>query len=338
MKTALITGITGQDGSYLAELLLQKDYQVHGFVRRSSSLQRERIDHLFSDKNKKRLQLHYGDLHDSNSIHQILKTVQPDELYHLGGQSHVKISYEMPEHTTDVTGTSTLRIVESIRALGLLTKVYHSASSEMFSQATTTPQNEQTPLNPRSPYAIAKAFGYWTTISYRQQYQMFCANGIVYNHESPRRGENFVTRKITLSLANIARGRQERLSLGNLNSTRDWGYAPDYVEAMWLMLQAAKPDDFIVASGISHSVREFVEEAAQYAGFELTWEGSGVDERGVDRKTGKTIVDIDPAFFRPSEADLLRGDTSKIRTILGWQPTVDFKKLVQIMMESDLQK
>jgi GDPmannose 4,6-dehydratase len=335
MKKALITGITGQDGSYLTEFLLQKDYEIHGFVRRSSSLHRDRIDHLMSEKNKKPLHLHYGDLNDSESIRQVLKTVKPDELYHLGGQSHVKISYEMPEYTTDVSGVCTLRILEAIKEAGLNTKFYHSASSEMFGQATITPQNETTPFHPRSPYAIAKVFGFWTTVSYRENYQMFCSNGIMYNHESPRRGENFVTRKITLSLNQIAQGKQEKLSLGNLDATRDWGYAPDYVEAMWLILQAYKPDDFIVASGESHSIREFVEASTEFVGIELIWEGSGVHEHGIDRRTGKTIVDIDPAFFRPTEVGQLQGDSTKIKNVLGWKPKVEFKKLVQIMMEAD---
>lgn len=318
MKKALITGITGQDGSYLTEFLLRKDYEVHGFVRRSSSLLRERIDHLKVGGNKDKLFLHYGDLNDTKSIHDVLKNVQPDELYHLGEQSHVKISYEMPEYTTDVSGVSTLRILEAIKETGLQIKFYHSASSEMFGQVTTLPQNETTPFHPRSPYAIAKLFSYWTTISYRENYQMFTSNGIMYNHESPKRGENFVTRKITLSLNNIIKGKQEKLSLGNLDTTRDWGYAPDYVEAMWLILQAQQPDDFIVSSGASHSVREFIEAATEYAGIDLLWEGSGVNERGVDRRTGKTIIDIDPAFFRPAEIGQLQGDASKIQKALGW--------------------
>lgn len=338
MTKVLITGITGQDGSYLAEFLLNKDYEVHGFVRRSSSLIRERIEHLVSGTHGKRLHLHYGDLNDSNSINQLLNTVRPEEIYHLGGQSHVKISYEMPEYTTDVTGISTLRILEGIRETGITAKFYHSASSDMFGKTRISPQDENTPLHPCNPYSIAKVFGYWTTMSYRDNYHMFCSNGIMYNHESPRRGENFVTRKITYSLASILRGQQEKLSLGNLEAKRDWGYAPDYVAAMWLIMQAKKPDDFIVASGESHSVREFVEEAAQFAGFELLWEGSGVNERGVDRRTGKTIIEVDPAFFRPAEVDILRGNPEKIKRVLGWKPTIGFNKLVQIMMEADLRR
>ncbi|MEK7636830.1 MAG: GDP-mannose 4,6-dehydratase [Patescibacteria group bacterium] len=338
MKKALITGITGQDGSYLADLLLQKDYEVHGFVRRSSSLQRERIDHLLTEKGKKRLHLHYGDLNDSESIRQVLKAVKLDELYHLGGQSHVKISYEMPEYTTDVSGVSTLRFLEAIREIGLPTKFYHSASSEMFGRATTVPQTETTPFHPQSPYAISKVFGYWTTVSYRENYQMFCSNGIMYNHESPRRGENFVTRKITLSLNKIVQGKQEKLSLGNLDATRDWGYAPDYVEAMWLILQANKPDDFIVASGESHSIREFVETATEYINIDIQWIGKGVNEHGIDRRTRKTIIDIDPVFFRPTEIGQLQGNPEKIKKALGWKPTVGFKKLVQVMMEADRQQ
>lgn len=338
MKKALITGITGQDGSYLTELLLNKGYDVHGLVRRSSSLQRARIDHLVTGKNKDRLHLHYGDLHDSKSIYQVISTVQPEELYHLGGQSHVKISYDMPEYTTDISGLSTLRILETIKELHLPTKVFHPASSEMFGQAATSPQDETTPLQPRSPYAIARAFGYWTVISYRQNYGLFGCNGIMYNHESPRRGENFVTRKITLSLSQIAHGLQDRLTLGNLDTKRDWGYAPDYVEAMWMILQAKQPDDYIVASNSTHTVREFVETSARYAGLEIMWQGSGVEERGLDRQSGKTIIDIDPTLFRPTEVANVQGNPAKIEKELGWKPTVNFKQLVKIMMEADLQE
>lgn len=336
MKTALITGITGQDGSYLAELLLQKDYEVHGIVRRSSSFNRQRIEHLLTGPDSARLHLHYGDLNDSSSINQILKRVQPAEVYHLGAQSHVRISFDMPEYTGDVTGIGTLRLLEGIHDSGITTKFYQASSSEMYGKVQAVPQNESTPFYPRSPYAAAKVYGYWITVNYRESYNLFACNGILFNHESPRRGENFVTRKITLSLAKIVRGELDVLSLGNLDAKRDWGYAPDYVEAMWRMLQADQPDDYVVATGETHSVREFVEAAATHAGFDITWEGNGVEERGVDKKTGKTIVSIDPKFYRPTEVDLLIGDPTKAQTKLGWKPQVTFHELVRIMMEADL--
>ncbi|MBI5467360.1 MAG: GDP-mannose 4,6-dehydratase [Candidatus Kerfeldbacteria bacterium] len=339
MKKALITGITGQDGSYLADLLLTKDYEIHGLVRRASSFNRERIEHLLNDPaSRSRIHLHYGDLSDSSSINQIIKTVKPDEIYHLGAQSHVRISFDIPEYTGDVTALGTLRLLDAIRESGINTKFYQASSSEMFGQVAEIPQTETTPFHPRSPYGVAKVYGYWITVNYRESYNMFATNGILFNHESPRRGENFVTRKITYTLANILAGKEEKLSLGNLDAKRDWGYAPDYVEAMWLMLQANQPDDFVVATGETHTVKEFVDAAAAAAGFDLTWEGEGVKERAIDQKTGKTLVDIDPRFFRPAEVDLLIGNPAKAAKILGWKPKVSFTELVQIMMSADLDK
>lgn len=339
MKKALITGITGQDGSYLADLLLTKNYEIHGLVRRASSFNRERIEHLLDDaKLRSRIHLHYGDLSDSSSINQIIKTVKPDEIYHLGAQSHVRISFDIPEYTGDVTALGTLRLLDAIRESGIPTKFYQASSSEMFGKVAEIPQTEKTPFHPRSPYGVAKVYGYWITVNYRESYNMFATNGILFNHESPRRGENFVTRKITFTLANIVHDKAEKLSLGNLDAKRDWGYAPDYVEAMWMMLQAPQPDDFVVATGETHSVREFVELAAAAAGFQLTWQGSGVNEVGIDTKTGKTIVDIDPRFFRPSEVDLLIGDPAKAKQTLGWKPKVTFAELVEIMVKADLDR
>ncbi len=339
MKKALITGITGQDGSYLADFLLTKDYEIHGIVRRASSFNRERIEHILNTPElQSRVHLHYGDLSDSSSINQIVKTVKPDEIYHLGAQSHVRISFDIPEYTGDVTALGTLRLLDAIRDSGINTKFYQASSSEMFGQVAEIPQTERTPFHPRSPYGVAKVYGYWITVNYRESYDMFATNGILFNHESPRRGENFVTRKITHTLANIKFGYEKKLSLGNLNAQRDWGYAPDYVEAMWLMLQAAKPTDYVVATGETHSVKEFVDTAAAAAGFELSWEGTGVDEKGIDRKTGQTIVDIDPRFFRPAEVDLLIGNPAKAQQELGWKPKVSFSKLVELMVIADLEQ
>lgn len=339
MKKALITGITGQDGSYLADLLLSKDYEIHGLVRRASSFNRERIEHILNDLSvRTRFHLHYGDLSDSSSINQILKTVKPDEIYHLGAQSHVRISFDIPEYTGDVTALGTLRLLDAIRESGIDTKFYQASSSEMFGQATEIPQTEKTPFHPRSPYGVAKVYAYWITVNYQESYRLFASNGILFNHESPRRGENFVTKKITSTLVNIAQGRAEKLSLGNLDAKRDWGYAPDYVEAMWLILQAKQPDAFIIATGQTHSVREFAEAAASAAGFQLAWDGFGLNEKGIDRKTGKTIIDIDSRFFRPAEVDLLIGNSTKASEQLGWKPKVGFQELVEIMVEAELQK
>ena len=339
-KKALITGITGQDGSYLAELLLEKGYEVHGIVRRVSTFNRERIEHLFQGPHERKydIMLHYGDLTDASSLHSIIRLLKPDEVYHLGAQSHVKISFDIPEFTGNVSGLSTTRLLDAIKHDGMGTKFYQASSSEMFGFTQEVPQKETTPFHPRSPYGIAKVYAYWMTVNYREGYNMYACNGILFNHESPRRGENFVTRKITLSLANIISGKMEKLYLGNLEAKRDWGYAKDYVEGMWLMLQQDKPDDYILATNETHSVREFVEEACKLIDIDLVWQGEGVDEKGIDRKTGKVIIEIDPRYFRPTEVDLLRGDYSKAKEKLGWEPKTKFKNLVKIMMESDLKK
>jgi GDPmannose 4,6-dehydratase len=314
-RKALITGITGQDGSYLAELLLEKGYEVHGLVRRSSSFNTWRIDHV-----RKNLVLHYGDLVDQNSLARTLETVAADEIYNLAAQSHVKVSFEMPEYTTDVTAMGVLRVLDAVRELGLKTKVYQAGSSEMFGLVRETPQSEKTPFYPRSPYGVAKVFGHWTAVNYRESYGIHVSNGILFNHESPRRGENFVTRKITMGLAAIKKGKAKQLRLGNLDAKRDWGYAKDFVEAMWLILQRDQPDDYVVATGESHSVREFLEEAFTYAG--LDW---------------KEYVVVDPKYFRPAEVDFLRGDPRKVQTVLGWKRRVDFKQLVRLMVDADME-
>lgn len=337
MKKALITGITGQDGSYLAEFLLEKGYEVHGIVRRVSTFNRERIAHLFEEPHEKaKVTLHYGDLNDANSLHRIIRALQPDELYNLGAQSHVRISFDIPEFTGDVTGLSTTRLLEAIRHDSPHTRFYQASSSEMFGLARETPQKETTPFHPRSPYGIAKVYAYWMTVNYRESYGLYACNGILFNHESPRRGENFVSRKITITLSKIVRGELEKLYLGNLYAKRDWGYAKDYVEGMWLMLQQEKPDDYILATNESHSVKEFVEEACRLLDIDLMWEGDGVNERGINRKTGKVLVEIDPRYFRPAEVDRLQGDYSKAKKHLGWSPKVSFKELVKIMLEYDL--
>jgi GDPmannose 4,6-dehydratase len=337
MKKALITGITGQDGSYLAELLLDKGYEVHGIIRRASTFNTSRIDHLYKDPhiNGVKLFLHYGDLSDSSNIGRLLNQIKPDEIYHLGAQSHVRISFDTPEYTADVTGLGTLRILDAIRENGLKTRFYQASSSEMFGKALELPLKETTPFYPRSPYGVAKVFAYWITKNYRESYGLFACNGILFNHESERRGETFVTRKITRGLARIKLGKEEKLFLGNLDAKRDWGYAKDFVEAMWLMLQQDKPDDYVIATNETHSVREFVEEAAKNLGFDLTWEGEGLKERGVDKKTNKVIIEIDPRYFRPAEVDVLQGDYSKAKMKLGWQPKVTFKELVRIMTKAD---
>src|SRR5262245_45994173 len=339
MKKALITGITGQDGSYLAELLLGKGYEVHGVVRRSSSFNTRRIDHLFRDPhlNDVRLFLHYGDLIDSSCLNRILEAVKPDEIYNLGAQSHVHISFQVPEYTADATGLGTLRLLDAIREVGLRTRFYEAASSELFGKATEVPQKETTPFYPRSPYACSKLYAYWTTINYREAYGIHACNGILFNHESPRRGETFVTRKVTRAVARIRRGSQEKLFIGNLNARRDWGYAPEFVEALWLMLQQPKPDDCVIATGRAHSVRERCEWAFHCAGIELTGTGEGVAERGSDAKTGKVLVEVDPKYFRPTEVDLLIGDSSKAKRLLGWEPRTSFRDVVRMMVEHDLE-
>jgi len=321
MKIALITGITGQDGSYLAESLLGKGYDVYGIVRHSSSMNRWRIDHLYQDEefHEKRLHLIYGDLNDASSVNRILRTVRPDEIYNLAAQSHVKVSFEIPEYTSEVTALGALRILEGVVESGIKAKFYQASSSELFGRSTKAPQNEETPFKPVSPYAVAKLFAYWTTVNYREAYKIFACNGILFNHESPRRGETFVTRKITMAVARIKAGLQDKLYLGNLDAKRDWGYAKDYVEAMWLMLQQNKPDDHVIATGESHSVREFVEEAFDYVG--LNW---------------KKYVRIDKRYFRPIEVSNLQGDYSKARKKLGWKPRTSFKELVRLMVDADV--
>ena len=340
-KKELITGITGQDGSYLAELLLEKKYEVHGIVRRISTFNRQRIEHLINKQpdqldEKSKIILHYGDLTDSSSLHRIVRDIQPDEIYHLGSQSHVQISFDIPEFTGNATALSTTRLLEAIRHDSPDTRFYQASSSEMFGMAREIPQKETTPFYPRSPYGVAKVYAYWIAVNYRESYNMHVSNGILFNHESPRRGENFVTRKITYSLVKIKRGEMDKLYLGNLNSKRDWGYAKDYVEGMWRMLQQEKPDDYILATGENHTVREFIEEACKLLDFDLVWEGSGLDEKGIDRKTGKTIIEIKSKYFRPAEVDVLIGDYSKAKEKLRWEPKVKFNELVKIMVEAEL--
>jgi len=337
VKKALITGITGQDGSYLAELLLGKGYEVHGIIRRASTFNTSRIDHLYTDPhiNGVKLFLHYGDLSDGSNINRILEKVRPDEIYHLGAQSHVRVSFDIPEYTGDVSGLGTLRILDAIRETGIKTKFYQASSSEMFGKALEIPLKETTPFYPRSPYGVAKVYAYWITKNYREAYNLFACNGILFNHESPRRGETFVTRKITRGLARIKLGKEKRLYLGNLDAKRDWGYAKDFVEGMWLMLQQDKPDDYLLATNETHTVREFAEETAKHFGFDLVWKGKGVKEKGVDKKTGETIIEIDPKYFRPAEVDILLGDYSKAKKQLGWEPKVRFNELVKIMAKAD---
>ncbi len=338
MKKALITGITGQDGSYLAELLLEKGYEVHGIIRRASNFNTQRIDHLFQDPHEKgkRLIMHYGDLSDSSNISRLIEQIRPDEIYNLGAQSHVRVSFDMPEYTGDVVGLGAIRLLDAIRDAKIKTKFYQASSSEMFGKAIELPLKETTPFYPRSPYGVAKVYAYWMTKNYRESYDMFASNGILFNHESPRRGETFVTRKITRGLVRIKLGIDHKLYLGNLDAKRDWGYAKDFVEGMWMMLQAKKPDDFILATGETHSVRDFVEESCKLLGIHLVWKGKGLKEKGIDKKTGKTIIEIDPRYFRPAEVDVLLGDPSKAKRILKWKPKTKFKELVKIMIDADL--
>ena len=330
-KVALITGITGQDGSYLAELLLKKGYEVHGIVRRASLINTHRIDHIFE-----KIKLHYGDLTDSTNVVRVIQKVKPDEIYNLGAQSHVKVSFEMPEYTGQVDGLGTIRILEAVRLLDMEDKVriYQASTSEMFGKVREIPQTESTPFHPRSPYGCAKVYAYWATKNYREAYDMYACSGILFNHESPRRGETFVTRKIVQALDKISRGEQNVLSLGNLNAKRDWGHAKDYVEAMWLMLQQDKAEDYVIALNEQHSVREFVEMAAPYFGYDIEWFGEGEDEIGVDKKTKKTIVRVDSKYYRPSEVDTLLGDSTKARKELGWNPKISFKDLVEDMCKN----
>lgn len=337
-KTALITGITGQDGSYLAELLLEKNYTVHGIIRRSSSFNTQRIDHLYYDKKLSgRFFLHYGDLTDSSNLNRILDKTTPDEIYNLGAQSHVKVSFDVPEYTADVDGIATLRFLDAIKEVGLISKTrfYQASTSELFGKVRETPQRETTPFYPRSPYAVAKQYAYWIVVNYREAYNIFACNGILFNHESERRGETFVTRKITRAAGRIKLGLQDKLILGNLDSKRDWGYAPEYVEGMWRILQADSPDEYVLATGETHTVREFTELAFARLGIDIDWEGKDEYERGICRKTGKVVVEVSPQYYRPTEVDLLLGDASKAKSVLGWEPKTTFRKLVEIMTDAD---
>jgi len=337
-KIALITGITGQDGSYLAEFLLSKGYEVHGLVRRHSISNTERIDHIInSEYNRIKFFLHYADMTDSSNLMRLIAEIRPTEVYNLAAQSHVGISFEVPEYTAEATGVSTLKLLEALRANGGSCRYYQASTSELFGGLPeTAPQNEKTPFYPQSPYGAAKLYSYWITVNYRESYNMFACNGILFNHESPRRGENFVTRKITLALANIVAGKQEKLSLGNMDAKRDWGFAGDYVEGMWRILQHDVPGDFVLATNETHTVREFVETACENLGIKIEWKGSGVEEKGYDVETGKLLVDVNPEFYRPAEVEFLWGDASKAEHELGWKRKVDFKGLVSMMMEEDL--
>jgi GDPmannose 4,6-dehydratase len=345
MKIALITGINGQDGSYLAEFLLNKNYEVHGIIRRSSTFNTERIEHLYIDTliedlhKKQRIQLHYGDMTDSTNLIRLVQQIKPDEIYNLAAQSHVKVSFELPEYTAETDGIGTLRILEAVRICGLeaKTKIYQASTSELYGKVQEIPQSETTPFYPRSPYGVAKIYGFWITKNYRESYGMYAVNGILFNHESERRGETFVTRKITLSASRIACGIQQKLYLGNLNAKRDWGYAKDYVECMWLMLQQETPEDYVIATGEQHSVRTFCELAFLETGMELEWQGENENEKGICKKTGKVIIEIDPKYYRPAEVETLLGDPTKARTKLGWNPRqTSFKDLVKIMMKHDM--
>ncbi len=340
MKKALITGITGQDGSYLAELLLGKGYEVHGMIRRSSSFNTSRIDHLYRDPHEEgvKLFLHYGDLNDASSINFLLRDIKPDEIYNLGAQSHVRVSFDVPEYTAEVDALGAVRILEGIRETGLNTRYYQASSSELYGKVVETPQKETTPFYPRSPYACAKAYAFYITMNYRESYGMHASNGILFNHESPRRGETFVTRKITRAAARIKLGLQECLYLGNLDAKRDWGFAGDYVEAMWLMLQQDQADDYVIATGETYSVRSFAELVFERLGMPLTWQGEGKNEEGIDRNSGKTVIKIDPRYFRPAEVDLLLGDPTKAKQKLGWKLKTSFKQLVDMMTDADFKQ
>ncbi len=341
-KTALITGITGQDGSYLAEFLLEKGYQVYGLFRRGSTNTEERIRHLLQEREKQGegLRLVYGDMTDSMNLVRLMLEIRPDEVYNLAAQSHVAVSFEEPEYTANADGLGVLRILEAVRIAGLAetTRIYQASTSELFGKVEEIPQKETTPFHPRSPYAVAKLYGYWITRHYREAYGMYAVNGILFNHESERRGETFVTRKITLAVANIVAGRQEKLYLGNLDAKRDWGYAKDYVECMWMILQHDKPEDFVIATGETRTVREFAQAAFAHAGIELRWEGEGVEEKGIDTATGRVLVEVSPEFFRPAEVDLLLGDPTKAKELLGWNPRkTSFEELVKIMTDHDME-
>jgi GDPmannose 4,6-dehydratase len=339
-KVALVSGITGQDGSYLTELLLDKGYDVHGIIRRSSSFNTFRIDHIYNNPDllNKRFFLHYGDLTDSSNLNRLVEKVKPTEIYNLGAQSHVQVSFEVPEYTAEVDGVGTLRFLDSIKETGIKTKFYQASTSELYGKAQEIPQTEITPFYPRSPYAAAKLYAYWVVVNYREAYNVFASNGILFNHESERRGKTFVTRKITVAASKIILGQQDKLMLGNLDSKRDWGYAPEYVEGMWRILQAEKPDDFVLATNETHSIREFIEETFKVLGEEIIWEGSGIAEKGLLKSNRKEVIGIDPRYFRPTEVDILIGNPAKAKEILGWEPKTTFKDLVRIMVESDFEK
>ncbi len=340
-KVALITGITGQDGSYLAELLLEKGYEVHGIIRRHSTICTDRIDHLYNNKElrDKRFFLHHGDLTDSCNLLSLINKIKPDEVYNLAAQSHVAVSFEVPEYTAEATGVGTIRLLDAIHQSGLKCKFYQASTSELFGGIPgTAPQNEKTPFYPKSPYGAAKLYSYWITVNYRESYDMFACNGILFNHESPRRGETFVTRKITRAVADIMAGKQDTLYLGNMNAKRDWGFAGDYVEGMWRILQQDKPSDYVLATNETHTVREFVELSFAEVGIDIEWQGEGVDEKGIDKKTGKVLVAVNPRYFRPAEVELLWGDATKAETELGWKRKVSFKELVAMMVDSDMRE
>ena len=339
-KIALISGITGQDGSYLTELLLEKGYIVHGIIRRSSSFNTFRIDHIYNNKDylNKRFFLHYGDLTDSSNLNRLVEKIKPTEIYNLGAQSHVQVSFEVPEYTAEVDGVGALRFLDAIKETGISTRFYQASTSELYGKVQEIPQTEKTPFYPRSPYAAAKLYAYWVVVNYREAYNVFASNGILFNHESERRGKTFVTRKITVAASKIILGQQEKLLLGNLDSKRDWGYAPEYVEGMWRILQAEKPDDFVLATNETHSIREFIEETFSVLGEEIVWYGKGLDEKGILKSSGKEVIGIDPRYFRPTEVDILIGNPAKAKAILGWEPKITFKELVKIMVESDFDK
>ena len=339
-KVALISGITGQDGSYLAELLIEKGYIVHGIIRRSSSFNTFRIDHLYKNPEilNKKLFLHYGDLTDSSNLNRLVEKIRPDEIYNLGAQSHVKVSFEVPEYTAEVDGVGTLRFLDAIKETGIKTRFYQASTSELYGLVQEVPQSEKTPFYPRSPYAAAKLYAYWIVVNYREAYNLFGCNGILFNHESERRGKTFVTRKISVAVAKILTGQQDMLLLGNLDAKRDWGYAPEYVEGMWRMLQVDEPEDFVLATGKTHTVREFVEEAFNVLGEEIEWRGEGEKEQGYLKSNNKAVVGINPRYYRPTEVDLLLGDPTKAKEKLGWEPKTDFKDLVKIMVEADYKK
>lgn len=339
-KVALISGITGQDGSYLTELLLAKGYIVHGIIRRSSSFNTFRIDHIYNNKEylNKKFFLHYGDLTDSSNLNRLVEKIRPTEIYNLGAQSHVQVSFEVPEYTAEVDGIGTLRFLDAIKETGVTTRFYQASTSELYGKAREVPQTENTPFYPRSPYAAAKLYAYWIVVNYREAYNVFASNGILFNHESERRGKTFVTRKITVAASKIVLGQQEKLLLGNIDSKRDWGYAPEYVEGMWRILQASEPDDFVLATNETHTIREFIEETFKVLGDEIHWRGHGLEEKGILKSNGKEVVAIDPKYFRPTEVDLLIGDPAKAKSKLGWKPRVTFKELVRIMVESDFEK